>query len=61
VPKGREAGEQKDLAEMERDYILQTLKESGWRIEGPRGAAELLGMNASTLRSRMRKLGIRRP
>jgi hypothetical protein len=31
-----------------------------WRIEGRRGAAELLGLKPSTLRSRLRKLGIRR-
>jgi formate hydrogenlyase transcriptional activator len=32
-----------------------------WRVEGTGGAADELGINASTLRSRMRKLGIRRP
>ena len=32
-----------------------------WRIEGSGGAAKLLGMNPSTLRSRMAKLGIERP
>jgi len=61
VPTGTEARQTKDLAEIERDYILQTLRETGWRIEGPRGAALLLGMNPSTLRTRMRKLSIRRP
>jgi transcriptional regulator with GAF, ATPase, and Fis domain len=61
VPTGTEARQTKDLAEIERDYILQTLRETGWRIEGPRGAALLLGMNPSTLRTRMRKLNIRRP
>jgi formate hydrogenlyase transcriptional activator len=32
-----------------------------WRIEGERGAAKLLALSPSTLRSRMQKLGIVRP
>jgi len=48
------------LRHVERDHILTTLKRSGWRIEGPTGAAHLLGLNPSTLRSRMKKLGIER-
>ena len=61
VTKGMEARPSTGLAEMERDHILRTLQETGWRIEGQRGAAQLLGMNPSTLRTRMRKLDIRRP
>jgi transcriptional regulator with GAF, ATPase, and Fis domain len=45
---------------MERDYILQVLQKTGWRIEGKDGAALIVGLNASTLRGRMRKHGIRR-
>ena len=48
----------KAIAELEHDHILQTLKKTGWRIEGKKGAAVLLGLNASTLRARMRKFGI---
>jgi DNA-binding NtrC family response regulator len=48
------------LRHVERDHILTTLKRSAWRIEGPTGAAHLLGLNPSTLRSRMKKLGIER-
>jgi formate hydrogenlyase transcriptional activator len=51
----------KGLSEVEQEHILTTLKETRWRIEGPEGAAKLLGMNPSTLRARMRKLGIKRP
>jgi formate hydrogenlyase transcriptional activator len=51
-------GEVKALGELEHDHILQVLQKTGWRIEGPHGAALLLGINASTLRARMRKLGI---
>jgi transcriptional regulator with GAF, ATPase, and Fis domain len=46
------------LASSEREHILESLKKTGWRIKGPRGAATLLGLNPSTLYSRMQKLGI---
>jgi transcriptional regulator with GAF, ATPase, and Fis domain len=46
------------LEEVEREYIVRVLKARNWRISGPRGAARDLGLNASTLRSRMKKLGI---
>jgi len=49
------------LEEIERDYIVQVMEKTYWRIEGPYGAAEILGLNPSTLRSRTRKLGIKRP
>jgi PAS domain S-box-containing protein len=61
MTKDSEAGETKGLAEVEREHILSTLQETGWRIEGDNGAAKLLGMNPSTMRARMRKLGIKRP
>jgi len=59
------AGEQaaqdgKALVEIERDHIYQALEKTGWRIEGKKGAAAMLGLNPSTLRGRMRKDGIRR-
>jgi transcriptional regulator with GAF, ATPase, and Fis domain len=37
------------------------LAQANWMIEGVRGAATILKMNPSTLRSRMQKLGIKRP
>jgi formate hydrogenlyase transcriptional activator len=49
------------LEAAERAFILQTLKETAWVIAGPRGAAQRLGINRSTLQFRMRKLGIERP
>lgn len=49
------------LEQGEYRLILRTLKRVHWRVEGPGGAAELLNVHASTLRSRMRKLGIARP
>jgi len=46
------------LEEVEREYILQILQETGGRISGNKGAATILGINPSTLRARLRKLGI---
>ena len=49
------------LERHEHDYILATLEKHHWQVKGDGGVAEILGINASTLRGRMRKLGIRRP
>jgi PAS domain S-box-containing protein len=51
----------KTLEENERDHITRILAETGWRIEGRQGAARILGINPSTLRSRISKLGIQKP
>ena len=48
------------LEKVERDHIVRTLENTGWRIEGPHGAARVLGLNPSTLRTRMAKLQIQR-
>jgi PAS domain S-box-containing protein len=48
------------LSEIERSHILAALKKTSWRIDGPTGAARILNLNPSTLRSRIKKLGIRR-
>jgi len=44
--------------EAERSHIIRALEETRWRITGPKGAARLLDLNPSTLRGKMRKLGI---
>jgi formate hydrogenlyase transcriptional activator len=49
------------LEDVERAHILRTLQETNWVIHGSRGAAYILGINPSTLRSRMLKLGIKKP
>jgi formate hydrogenlyase transcriptional activator len=49
------------LRDMERSYILRTLEQTGWKVRGSGGAAEILDMNYSTLSVRMKKLGIVRP
>jgi len=46
------------LEETEYQHITAVLSKTGWRIKGPNGAAELLGMKPSTLYTRMNKLGI---
>jgi formate hydrogenlyase transcriptional activator len=50
-----------ELAHLQRDHIIKVLDQTSWRIYGAHGAAQLLGLNPETLRSRLRKLGIRRP
>jgi formate hydrogenlyase transcriptional activator len=49
------------LEEAERQHILRALRQTEWRIAGPKGAASVLGMKRTTLQARMRKLNIRRP
>ena len=49
------------LDDAQRHHIVQVLRQTQWRISGPRGAAAILGMKRTTLQARMRKLGIKRP
>jgi len=51
---------QPTLETVERDYILSILRQTNWVITGPRGAAQVLGLHPSTLRSRIKKLDISR-
>lgn len=53
--------ENNTLEEVERQHIMITLTSCQWKIEGKGGAAERLGIHPSTLRSRMKKLGIQKP
>ncbi len=46
------------LEEIERTHVRRVLERCGWVIEGEHGAARVLGLNPSTLRGRLRKLGI---
>jgi formate hydrogenlyase transcriptional activator len=48
------------LEELERSYIIRVLDETNWMIDGPRGAALILGLHPNTLRSRMQKLDIKK-
>jgi formate hydrogenlyase transcriptional activator len=49
------------LEAVDRRHILDVLQKSGWRLTGQGGAAEILGLKRTTLQSKMKKLGIRRP
>jgi transcriptional regulator with GAF, ATPase, and Fis domain len=48
------------LEDVERDHILAILRQTRWVIDGPRGAAAVLGLHPNTLRSRLKKLGVSR-
>ncbi len=50
-----------EIRSLERDNIVAALDRSEWRIYGRGGAAELLGLKATTLASRVKKLGLSRP
>ena len=61
APPMRVAERVRPLADAERDHMTFVLEHAAWRIEGPRGAARMLGLQPSTMRAKMRKLGILRP
>ena len=60
VAEASAADEHATLDEAQRRHIVRTLERCRWVVEGPQGAATLLGLHPNTLRSRMKKLGIRR-
>jgi transcriptional regulator with GAF, ATPase, and Fis domain len=61
APAVPETSANKSLQEVERDHIIKTLQETGWKISGADGAAQHLGLHSNTLRARMQKLGVKRP
>jgi transcriptional regulator with GAF, ATPase, and Fis domain len=60
LPKGLSA-EKAKFQELEQRHFLDTLTRTGWRIEGPGGAASAMGFTPSSFRRCLRRLGIRRP
>jgi transcriptional regulator with GAF, ATPase, and Fis domain len=48
------------LSELEAEHIRSVLESTSWRVRGPGGAAERLGLKPTTLESRMARLGIAR-
>jgi DNA-binding NtrC family response regulator len=52
---------EQEIRRRERVNVLGVLRKTSWRIKGPGGAAELLGINPSTLISRIEKMGLKRP
>ena len=66
TPSATDAAEPEVLTEpemrrRERDNHLAALKRTNWKITGPDGAAELLGIKPTTLVTRMQKMGLKRP
>ncbi|MFB1489863.1 MULTISPECIES: sigma 54-interacting transcriptional regulator [unclassified Thiocapsa] len=61
APGPETAADDRTLEQVERAHILAVCERCGWRINGKGNAAERLGINPNTLRSRMQKLGILRP
>jgi transcriptional regulator with GAF, ATPase, and Fis domain len=60
APPAPSSGKPLSLEEAERAHLLSVLESTQWIIEGSRGAARALDVSPSTLRSRMKKLGVRR-
>jgi transcriptional regulator with GAF, ATPase, and Fis domain len=50
-----------EIRQRERENLLMVLEKTHWKIKGPGGAAELLGVNATTLLSRMKAMRLKRP
>jgi PAS domain S-box-containing protein len=53
--------ENETIAEVERQHIIEVMEQTGWRVRGKGGAAEILDIKPTTLESRMQKLHIKRP
>jgi transcriptional regulator with GAF, ATPase, and Fis domain len=61
VPSQTRAGSAaQSLAAVEREHVRSVLEQTGWVIEGPRGAAQILNLHPNTLRSRLKKMGLTR-
>ena len=50
-----------ELQRRERNNLQTVLEKTGWKIKGENGAAELLGVKPTTLKARIKKMGLRRP
>lgn len=48
------------MDDVEKEHIITVLNSTGWKVSGEKGAAKILGLNATTLEARMKKLGITR-
>jgi transcriptional regulator with GAF, ATPase, and Fis domain len=61
APASRDLLSYPELEEMGRENLLEALRRTNWKVSGPGGAAELLGVKPTTLASRIKAMGIRRP
>jgi PAS domain S-box-containing protein len=58
---GEQVLTEKEMREFQRKNLVAALQETNWRVSGPAGAAELLGVKPTTLADRIRTFGIKRP
>jgi PAS domain S-box-containing protein len=59
-PQTRSGTAAQSLEAVEREHVRSVLEQTGWVIEGPRGAAQILNLHPNTLRSRLKKMGLAR-
>jgi transcriptional regulator with GAF, ATPase, and Fis domain len=59
-PAEREFLTEQEIQSRERENLRIVLQKTGWKINGPNGAAELLGVKPTTLISRIKKMGLKR-
>ena len=64
LPTQKQAGKtnksNQKLEDVEKEHIIEVLNKTNWKVSGERGAAKILGINATTLEARMKKSGIKR-
>ena len=60
-PSSTETNATDNLHDVERMHLVAVLEKTGWRLAGPGGAAEVLGLKRTTLQAKMKKLGIKHP
>ncbi|MDH3532740.1 MAG: sigma 54-interacting transcriptional regulator [Gammaproteobacteria bacterium] len=64
VTRSRPDGEvltEDEMRDLQRNNLIAALQQTGWRVSGPNGAAQLLGVRPTTLADRIRSFGIRKP
>ena len=61
APTSRDLLSYPELEDLERENLLEALRRANWKVSGPGGAAELLGVKPTTLASRIKAMAIRRP
>jgi PAS domain S-box-containing protein len=57
---GQSEARSSKLEDVEKAHIIEVLRKTGWKVSGEKGAAKILGLNATTLEARMKKMGIKR-
>ncbi|MDA1063927.1 MAG: hypothetical protein O2907_06300, partial [Proteobacteria bacterium] len=50
-----------ELRELQKNNLLSALRQTGWKVSGPGGAAEIIGVKSTTLADRIRTFGLEKP